>query len=137
MLTTYGKVQRVNIGALHVAAIRLGEGYRAFIECWNLKPLVNEILTMALFTKETASLAGKKSKRGPNKISSKLIGYMGNDGVDKLMRIISELDGTEFVDAYVRIAPYIYPKLAAAQITTEGNLSINIIHPDSNLLSDV
>ena len=62
---------------------------------------------------------------------------MGNDGVDKLMRIISELDGTEFVDAYVRIAPYIYPKLAAAQITTEGNLSINIIHPDSNLLSDV
>jgi len=38
MLTTYGKVQRVNIGALHVAAIRLGEGYRAFIGCWNREP---------------------------------------------------------------------------------------------------
>jgi hypothetical protein len=89
------------------------------------------------FTSETAALAGKKSKRGKNMVPPELIEYMNGGGVEKLLSTIDILDGTEFVDAYVRIAPYIYPKLAAAQITPEGSLSINIIHPDSNLLSDV
>ena len=65
---------------------------------------------MARFTSDTAREAGKKSKRGPSKISltmRQFIFELLNDNREKLIYMMGELTPRAFVDTYLRLIPFI------------------------------
>ncbi len=65
---------------------------------------------MAKFTSETAKEAGKKSKRGPAKISLTMRQFLFellNENREKLIYMMSELTPRQFVDTYLRLIPFI------------------------------
>ena len=65
---------------------------------------------MAKFTSETARAAGKKSRRGPSKISltmRQFIFELLNENREKLIYMMSELTPRQFVDTYLRLIPFI------------------------------
>jgi len=88
---------------------------------------------------DLASQAGKLSKRGPAKVNlnPRLERYMGDEGTKKLVNILKGLNGIEFVDAFTKIAPYIYPKLQAMKISADAEININIIHPDQKVIDGI
>jgi len=65
---------------------------------------------MTKFTSKTARVAGKKSKRGPSKISltmREFIFELLQDNREKLIYMMSELTARQFVDTYLRLIPFI------------------------------
>ena len=65
---------------------------------------------MAKFTSETAKAAGKKSRRGPSKISLTMRQFLFellNENREKLIYMMSELTPRQFVDTYLRLIPFI------------------------------
>ena len=65
---------------------------------------------MARFTSDTAREAGKKSKRGPSKISltmRQFIFELLNENREKLIYMMGELTPRQFVDTYLRLIPFI------------------------------
>jgi len=65
---------------------------------------------MAKFTSDTAREAGKKSKRGPSKISLTMRQFLFellNENREKLIYMMSELTPRQFVDTYLRLIPFI------------------------------
>ena len=65
---------------------------------------------MAKFTSDTAREAGKKSKRGPSKISLTMRQFLFellNDNREKLIYMMGELFPRQFVDTYLRLIPFI------------------------------
>ncbi len=65
---------------------------------------------MARFTSETARAAGKKSRRGPSKISLTMREFLFellNENREKLIYMMSELTPRQFVDTYLRLIPFI------------------------------
>jgi len=65
---------------------------------------------MAKFTSDTAREAGKKSKRGPSKITltmREFIFELLQDNREKLIYMMSELTPRSFVDTYLRLIPFI------------------------------
>jgi len=65
---------------------------------------------MAKFTSDTAREAGKKSKRGPSKITltmREFIFELLQDNREKLIYMMSELTPRQFVDTYLRLIPFI------------------------------
>ena len=65
---------------------------------------------MARFTSESAREAGKKSKRGPSKISLTMRQFLFellNENREKLIYMMSELTPRQFVDTYLRLIPFI------------------------------
>ena len=65
---------------------------------------------MSKFTSKTASVAGKKSKRGPSKISLTMrhfIFELLNENREKLIYMMGELTPRQFVDTYLRLIPFI------------------------------
>ena len=65
---------------------------------------------MARFTSDTAREAGKKSKRGPSKISLTMRQFLFellNENREKLIYMMSELTPRQFVDTYLRLIPFI------------------------------
>ena len=65
---------------------------------------------MAKFTSETAKEAGKKSKRGPAKISLTMRQFLFellNENREKLIYMMGELTPRQFVDTYLRLIPFI------------------------------
>lgn len=65
---------------------------------------------MAKFTSDTAREAGKKSKRGPSKISLTMRQFLFellNDNREKFIYEMGELTSRQFVDTYLRLIPFI------------------------------
>ena len=65
---------------------------------------------MTKFNSDTAREAGKKSKRGPSKISltmRQFIFELLNENREKLIYMMSELTPRAFVDTYLRLIPFI------------------------------
>ena len=65
---------------------------------------------MAKFTSDTAREAGKKSKRGPSKITltmREFIFELLQDNREKLIYMMAELTPRQFVDTYLRLIPFI------------------------------
>ena len=65
---------------------------------------------MAKFNSETARAAGKKSKRGPSKISLTMRQFLFellNENRKKLIYMMGELTPRQFVDTYLRLIPFI------------------------------
>ena len=65
---------------------------------------------MARFTSDTARAAGKKSRRGPSKISLTMRQFLFellNENRKKLIYMMSELTPRQFVDTYLRLIPFI------------------------------
>ena len=65
---------------------------------------------MAKFNSETAKAAGKKSKRGPSKISLTMRQFLFellNENREKLIYMMGELTPRAFVDTYLRLIPFI------------------------------
>jgi len=65
---------------------------------------------MAKFTSDTAREAGKKSKRGPSKITltmREFIFELLQDNREKLIYMMGELTPRAFVDTYLRLIPFI------------------------------
>ena len=65
---------------------------------------------MARFTSDTAREAGKKSKRGPSKISLTMRQFLFellNENREKLIYMMSKLTPRQFVDTYLRLIPFI------------------------------
>jgi predicted ATPase len=65
---------------------------------------------MAKFNSETAKAAGKKSRRGPSKISLTMRQFLFellNENREKLIYMMSELTPRQFVDTYLRLIPFI------------------------------
>ena len=65
---------------------------------------------MGRFTSETAREAGKKSKRGPSKISLTMRQFLFellNENREKLIYMMGELTPRQFVDTYLRLIPFI------------------------------
>ena len=65
---------------------------------------------MARFTSDTAREAGKKSKRGPSKISLTMRQFLFellNENRKKLIYMMGELTPRQFVDTYLRLIPFI------------------------------
>jgi hypothetical protein len=68
---------------------------------------------MAKFNSETAKAAGKKSRRGPSKISLTMRQFLFellNENREKLIYMMSELTPRQFVDTYLRLIPFIISK---------------------------
>ncbi len=62
------------------------------------------------FNSETARAAGQKSKRGPSKISltmREFIFELLNDNREKLIYMLNELTPRQYVDAFLRLIPFI------------------------------
>ena len=62
------------------------------------------------FNSETAREAGKKSKRGPSKISLTMRQFLFellNENREKLIYMMGELTPRAFVDTYLRLIPFI------------------------------
>ena len=65
---------------------------------------------MARFTSDTAREAGKKSKRGPSKISLTMRHFLFellNENRQKLIYMMDELTPRQFCDLYLRLIPFI------------------------------
>ena len=65
---------------------------------------------MAKFTSVTAREAGKKSKRGPSKISltmREFIFELLNENREKLIYMLDELTPRQYVDTFLRLIPFI------------------------------
>ena len=65
---------------------------------------------MARFTSDTAREAGKKSKRGPSKISLTMRQFLFellNENREKLIYMMGELTPRQFCDLYLRLIPFI------------------------------
>ena len=65
---------------------------------------------MAKFNSETAKAAGKKSRRGPSKISLTMRQFLFellNENREKLIYMMGELTPRQFVDTYLRLIPFI------------------------------
>ena len=65
---------------------------------------------MAKFTSDTAKAAGKKSRRGPSKISLTMRQFLFellNENREKLIYMMGELTPRAFVDTYLRLIPFI------------------------------
>ena len=65
---------------------------------------------MGKFTSETARAAGKKSRRGPSKISLTMRQFLFellNENRKKLIYMMGELTPRQFVDTYLRLIPFI------------------------------
>ena len=65
---------------------------------------------MARFTSDTAREAGKKSKRGPSKISLTMRQFLFellNENREKLIYMMDELTPRQFCDLYLRLIPFI------------------------------
>ncbi|MDA9893883.1 hypothetical protein N9D50_07890 [Flavobacteriaceae bacterium] len=65
---------------------------------------------MARFTSQSAREAGKKSKRGPSKISLTMRQFLFellNENREKLIYMMDELTPRQFVDTYLRLIPFI------------------------------
>ena len=65
---------------------------------------------MARFTSDTAREAGKKSKRGPSKISltmRQFIFELLNENREKLIYMLDELTPRQYVDTFLRLIPFI------------------------------
>jgi len=65
---------------------------------------------MAQFTSDTAREAGKKSKRGPSKITltmREFIFELLQDNREKLIYMMGELTARQFCDMYLRLIPFI------------------------------
>ena len=65
---------------------------------------------MTKFNSETAKAAGKKSRRGPSKISLTMRQFLFellNENREKLIYMMSELTARQFVDTYLRLIPFI------------------------------
>ena len=65
---------------------------------------------MAKFTTDTARIAGKKSKRGPSKITltmREFIFELLQDNREKFIYMMGELTARQFVDTYLRLIPFI------------------------------
>lgn len=64
---------------------------------------------MAKFNSETAKAAGKKSRRGPSKISLTMRQFLFellNENREKLIYMMGELTPRAFVDTYLRLIPF-------------------------------
>lgn len=81
------------------------------------------------FTPESAKAAGEKSRRGRNKINPNLKKYIENEGSDKLLEEMKKLKGGQYVDAWVKIAPYLYHKLSAIEVEGDTGININVRTP--------
>ena len=65
---------------------------------------------MSKFNSKTASQAGKKSKRGPSKITltmRQFIFELLQENKQRLKYMLGELSPRQFVDVYLRLIPYI------------------------------
>ena len=65
---------------------------------------------MAKFNSETAKAAGKKSRRGPSKISltmRQFIFELLNENREKLIYMLDELTPRQYVDTFLRLIPFI------------------------------
>ena len=65
---------------------------------------------MAKFNSETAKAAGKKSHRGPSKISltmRQFIFELLNENREKLIYMLDELTPRQYVDTFLRLIPFI------------------------------
>ena len=65
---------------------------------------------MAKFNSTTARAAGKKSKRGPSKISLTMRQFLFellNENREKLIYMMGELTPRQFCDLYLRLIPFI------------------------------
>ena len=65
---------------------------------------------MAKFNSETAKAAGKKSRRGPSKISltmRQFIFELLNENREKLIYMMGELTPRQFCDIFLRLIPFI------------------------------
>ena len=65
---------------------------------------------MARFTSDTAREAGKKSKRGPSKISltmRQFIFELLKENREKLIYMLDELTPRQYVDTFLRLIPFI------------------------------
>ena len=65
---------------------------------------------MARFTSDTAREAGKKSKRGPSKISLTMRQFLFellNENREKLIYMMGELTPRQFCDIFLRLIPFI------------------------------
>ena len=65
---------------------------------------------MAKFNAQSGRAAGKKSKRGPSKISLTMREFLFellNENREKLIYEMGELTSRQFVDVYVRLIPFI------------------------------
>ena len=65
---------------------------------------------MAKFNSDTARAAGKKSRRGPSKISLTMRQFLFellNENRKKLIYMMGELTPRQFVDTYLRLIPFI------------------------------
>lgn len=83
------------------------------------------------FTSESAKQAGAKSKRGKNVINPVLKDYIQNEGSDKLLQEMQKLKGSYYVDAWIKIAPYLYPKLSAVTLEGDTSVQFNVNVPGS------
>jgi len=103
--------------------------YNVFLPSYNIMPKG--------FTSESAKRAGAKSKRGPNKASPKFIEFMKGEGSDLAMEYLIELKGAEYIENYVKLAPYALAKLQSIAVQSDSTVRITLIHPDDDLLESI
>lgn len=74
------------------------------------------------FDSESASKAGKKSKRGQSKatilVKNKILDYLNEEGIDHAIEEIKKLEGLYKVKGILELAQYAIPKQKAVDMTT-------------------
>ena len=77
------------------------------------------------FTPEQAREAGRRSRRKP--VNNKdFIEYMKGDGAKKAAEELRRLSGRQYIDAFFKLAPFVWPRLQSIDIDAElhGKVSI-------------
>ena len=85
---------------------------------------------MGKFTSQTGRLAGQKSRRGPDMMTTAFKTFLAGEGADKAQRILMELEGLEYLEQYAKFINYALPRLASAQIEAKADVNIQVKEPD-------
>ena len=91
---------------------------------------------MAKFNSKTASVAGKKSKRGKGRDIGKetIKAYFENGGLESLLSDIEQLEDKDKVQAKIKLIEYYMPKMRETHNTHEmknETLNVNFSKSDS------
>ena len=89
--------------------------------------------------KELASRAGKSST-GPTKKTTQweqLGDFITKAGAIRAMKILGEMSDEDYLDQYGKLLAYFKPRLASTQIQAKVDTSINIIHPDEDIMDKI
>lgn len=63
--------------------------------------------------------------------------YILNNGSKRLLDVMNKMEDEEFVKTYVKMLSYFKPRQVATTIKQDGDISLNIVHDNPDILKEI